>query len=280
MSDTLPIHALGATGLAVSPLGLGCSHLASLSTRVGRTEIARLLDAAWDGGIRFFDTADIYGQGDSERRLSRIAARPGAVICTKAGLKLKLGQTAIRLVKPVLRPVLAKVKGARAAAGRARAASEMHDLDPAGISKRLERSLRRLRRDHVNLFLLHSPPRAALEDGALFALLDRIKARGLAGAVGISCQTRGDAAWVLDRYQPDALQVPLNRADLPAASEMLDRARSDGVAVIAREVLGGAAPAEALPPLLADPRVAVTLVGTTSRAHLAANLAVARRCRC
>lgn len=276
MPDQLPMRALGLTELSVSSLGLGCSHLASLTTKAGSAEIARLLDAAWDGGIRFFDTADIYGQGDSERALARVASRPGAVICTKAGLKLKVGQTAIRLLKPVLRPILASAKGARNVASRARAASEAHDLDPANITKRLERSLTRLRREHVELFLLHSPPRDALENGELFDLLDQIKARGLAVAVGVSCQTQSDAIWILERRKVEALQVPMTTSDLAASSDLFSRAQSQGVAVIAREVLGGASPADVLPTFLNDPRVTVTLTGTTNIAHLLTNLTIAQ----
>lgn len=275
MADAMPMARLGRTGFSVSRLGLGCSHLASLSTPVGRAGIARLLDAAWDGGIRFFDTADIYGQGDSERRLARVASRPGAVICTKAGLKLTVGQTPIRLLKPILRPLLQAARGARAAAGRARAAAEAHDLTPADLAPRLDRSLGRLRRDRVDLFLLHSPPRAALENADLLDSLAACKASGKAAAVGVSCQTADDARWLLHRHRLDAVEVPIRAATLHEVSDLLTLAQDKGVAVIAREVLGGDDPAHALPPLLSDPRLAVTLVGTTNAAHLATNIKIA-----
>lgn len=276
MADEMPMRQFGNTGLMVSSLGLGCSHIASLSTRASATEIARLLDIAWDGGIRFFDTADIYGQGDSERRLAHIAARPGAVICTKAGLKLKSGQAAIRLMKPVMRPVLAFAKGARKAAARARAKAEAHDLNPVNLTTRLERSLKRLRRDRVDVFLIHSPPRATLEDAELFDVLDGIKARGLAVSVGVSCQTPDDAEWILKQGRVDVLQMPLQASELAAVSGVLSQAHSAGVGLIAREVLGGVDPAMALPPLLNDARISVTLTGTTNAAHLSDNLVIAR----
>lgn len=268
---------LGKTGLLVSPLGLGCSHIASLSTRRSAAEIASLLDRAWDGGVRVFDTADIYGQGDSERRLASVARRPGAVICTKAGLALKASQALVRLVKPVLRPLLARDSRVRRAAARARQESEVHDLDPARLRARLEKSLRRLRRDDVEIFLLHSPPRCALEDGMLFDLLDDIRRSGIAQNTGVSCQSLADAEWILSKERVQVIEIPLNVATLKTAAPVLDAARAQGVGVIAREVLAGRSPDEALAPLIADPRVHVALTGTTNPDHLDANIRACTR---
>lgn len=273
--------ALGRDGPRVPVLGLGCSKIASLSTRASGTGIARLLEQAWDGGIRFFDTADIYGQGDSERRLARVANRQGTVICTKAGLALTASQPLVRLVKPVLRPVLQRLKGARAGAARMRQDAEISDLDPARLTARLEGSLRRLKRDRVDLFLLHSPPMEALEDGRLYDLLDTFRDRGLAQAVGVSCRTLEDAARVIAAGRAQAVQVPLDAESHAAAGPVLDAAAAAGVGVIAREVLtpalaGRMDAAAALTPLLADPRIGVVLTGTTSPGHLAHNLALAQ----
>lgn len=274
----------GASAIKTSRLGLGCSHIASLSTRPSARQIAALLDQAYDGGIRFFDTADIYGQGDSEKRLARVAARNGTVICTKAGLRLKSSQTAIRLVKPVLRPLLQRVKGAGRKAAAMRQASEDINFELTHLESRLESSLRRLRRDHVEVFLLHSPPRDALQDGALFDLLDRLRDRGLAQVTGVSTRTLDDARWVLDQNRVGALQIPLPARDLAQATPLLDTAAKAGVGVIAREVLSGLATRDAdsmhntLRPLFANPAISTILTGTTSSAHLAQNLALAHDC--
>lgn len=277
MSETLPMAGLGETGLQVSSIGLGCSKIASLSTRATPAQIDKLLNLAWDGGVRIFDTADIYGQGDSERKLAAIAARQGAVICTKAGLALNASQTAVRLIKPVMRPLLARLRGARKLAAHARAASEIHDLDRQRLTSRLEQSLRRLRRDQLDVFLLHSPPVDALRDGALFDLLDQFRARGLARAVGVSCQTLEDALWVAQQNRVQVMQIPLQATGLAAATPVLEQARNAGIGLIAREVMAtGIPPADALPPLLRDPRIAVTLTGTTNASHLLSNLNIAR----
>lgn len=277
MSEVLPLAPLGKTELQVSSLGLGCSRIASLSTRATPAQIDKLLNMAWDGGVRFFDTADIYGQGDSERKLAAIAARQGAVICTKAGLALKASQTAVRLLKPVIRPLLARMRGARKIAANARAATETHDLDRQHLTNRLEQSLRRLRRDQVDVFLLHSPPIEALRDGALFDLLDQFRERGLAHAIGVSCQTLEDALWVTQQNRVQVLQIPLQATGLAAAPPVLKLAQNAGIGLIAREVMATGIPAaDALPPLLRDARIAVTLTGTTNASHLLSNLNIAR----
>lgn len=266
----------GAGGPDVPVLGLGCSHIASLSTRASGAEIARLLDQAYEGGIRFFDTADIYGQGDSERRLARVASRHGAVICTKAGLALSASQSLVRLVKPVLRPILQRLKGAKDRAAQMRQAAEVSDLDPAGLTARLEQSLTRLKRDHVDVFLLHSPPLEALADGQLYDLLDTVRDRGLAAQTGVSCRTLSDAAQVIATGRVQAVQVPLDAETLPDAAPVLQAAEAAGMGVIAREVLRPRARLGldgALRPLLAEPKVNVILTGTTTPAHLAQNLA-------
>ncbi len=275
VQDRLQLRPLGKTGLTVSSLGLGCSHIASLSTRASASEIDELLETAWDNGVRFFDTADIYGQGDSERRLAGIAARDGAVICTKAGLAVSVSQTLVRMAKPVLRPMLLRMKKAGSVAASARQAAEAHELRPHLIVARLEASLKRLKREAVDVFLLHSPPRERMENEVLFELLEDIHAHGKARCVGVSCQTLADADWVLRQGRCNVLQVPLSARELPEVRGFLERAAEAGVGIIAREVLRGAPVESALPPLLRDPGVSTTLMGTINPKHLLQNIEIA-----
>lgn len=266
----------------IARLGLGCSRIASLSTKPNAAQIAALLETAYDGGIRFFDTADVYGQGDSERRLSPIAARPGVMICTKAGLTLGVSQRLVRLVKPVLRPVLQHLrKGAKAAADL-RQSSQRTDFDPDRLERCLQGSLRRLGRRKVEVFLLHNPSLADLGDGRLYDFLAGVRDRGLADRVGVSCDTLDDAGRIVATGRVDAVEVPLSAAALPQASGFLDTAHAAGVFVIAREVFADGVPdtggvAAVLAPLLTDRRIAVVLTGTTSRDHLVANMEAARK---
>ena len=120
MSD-LAMTALGATDLHVSRLGFGCSTIASLTTRHSAAEVRATLLAAVDAGVNFFDTADVYGQGDSERLLGSLFAgrRERVVIATKAGMLLAHSQQAIRFAKPLLQPLLRRWSAGRERSARA-----------------------------------------------------------------------------------------------------------------------------------------------------------------
>jgi len=265
----------------LSKLGLGCSRIASLSTGPGAREIAVLLNTAYTEGIRFFDTADVYGQGDSERRLSQIARRDGVIICTKAGLTVGKSQTAVRLVKPILRPVLKLFRPAGSAAVAIRQASQGTDFSQRRLEQCLRGSLRRLNRSSVDMFLLHNAKTAHLQDGSLYDLLDRFKTEGLVGMVGVSCNTLSEATEIADAGRVGALEVPLSAGTLASAETLLTRARQDGLFIIAREVFGdgvdGADDIRAvLAPLIGDSRISVVLTGTTSPAHLQQNIAAVR----
>jgi D-threo-aldose 1-dehydrogenase len=69
---------LGGRGPAVTALGLGCAPIGNMFTGVSDDDARATVDAAWDAGIRYFDTAPLYGHGASERRLGRAFARPVA----------------------------------------------------------------------------------------------------------------------------------------------------------------------------------------------------------
>ena len=62
-------------GVCVSALGIGCGRVGSISNPVPMREIEATLEVAVEAGVNLFDTADIYGQGDSERTLGRLLRR-------------------------------------------------------------------------------------------------------------------------------------------------------------------------------------------------------------
>lgn len=92
-------------GVCVSVLGIGCGRVASISNPVPMREIEATLEAAVEAGINLFDTADIYGQGDSERTLSRLLSRyrDRMFVVTKVGGHHSRYASAIRIAKPILR---------------------------------------------------------------------------------------------------------------------------------------------------------------------------------
>ena len=261
---------LGNTGIRASRLGIGCSHIASVGSSQPPAEIRATLAAALDAGINFFDTASVYGQGDSERMLGRLFGprRDEVLFCTKAGLRLSVSQKAVRLAKPVLRAIASRKRSVHQAGQSARQKAERSCFESEFLERELEGSLRRLRTDRVDLFLLHSPPVSLAKDAALGALLERVVQSGKARAAGVSCANAEDAeAWAAVPGVA-CVQVPLP-ANAPPFSA------PSGIGVIAREVLAGRGdtpPAATLQIALSRPTMDVVLTRVSSRAHLAENL--------
>jgi aryl-alcohol dehydrogenase-like predicted oxidoreductase len=128
--------------LHVTVVGLGCNNF---GWRLDAAATKRIVDAALDGGINFFDTADIYGKGQSEDYVGRALGkrRSEIVLATKFGMKMDDQR-----------------KGAK----------------PAYLRQALEDSLSRLGTDHVDLYQLHTPdPDVPIAD-TLGALDDLVKA--------------------------------------------------------------------------------------------------------
>jgi aryl-alcohol dehydrogenase-like predicted oxidoreductase len=274
---------LGRSGLRTSELGMGCSRLGSLLAAGGRRSAERALAAALAQGIRFFDTADIYGQGDSERLLGRaLGHADGITIATKAGYLLPAPMWALRLAKPPLR-LAARLRGGL---GRALAAQRRQGypqcFEPDHLRRALDGSLRRLGRHRVELFLLHNPPPALAAHEALWRFVDDAKRAGDLRSFGISCAgAEADIAW-LRQPAVEVVEVPLG-AGPAAADGFLASAAGRGVGIVARELLGGpgqhdeAAIEAALRAALGHQAVSVALLGMTRPEHVRATAALARQ---
>lgn len=270
---------LGKTDLEPSVLGFGCSMIASLATRHSRAEVESTLREAVAAGVTFFDTADVYGQGDSERMLGKLFShqREGVIVCTKAGLSVGPVEGLVRLVKPVVNPVMRRWRTARVTTRQARGRQERQCFDPEYLAHRIEGSLRRLNVDRIDLFLLHNPPVDVPQRETVLDVLNNIKKQGKLRHYGVSCRTLDDAyGWLA---QPDiaCLQIPVDRDRIEVAIPLLERAHTRGVGVIAREVLSQGAllngsVTDALHPLLRRPEITVVLTGMTCRQHLHENL--------
>ena len=150
----------GPNGTLLPLLGLGCSRIGSLGNPVPMRDMRRLLERSLELGVNLFDTADIYGQGDSEREIGRLIAgrRDKAFVVTKCGKKFSRKMQLMRSLKPILKPLLGRAGSARKAVVGQRDANLATDFSPAHITSALDASLRRLGTDHVDALLLHSPP--------------------------------------------------------------------------------------------------------------------------
>ena len=142
--------------LDVSVIGLGCNNF---GWRIGADETAKVVEAALDAGINFFDTADVYGSGQSEEFLGRVLGGRWnrVVIATKFGSNMGEGR-----------------EGA----------------SPQYVRQALDDSLKRLKTDRIDLYQLHRPdPKTPIEDtlGALNELVREGKVREI-GASNFSAE--------------------------------------------------------------------------------------------
>jgi len=157
---------LGDTGIETSVLGFGCADLFREPSRARRH---RLLETAFDAGISHFDAAPMYGLGLVERELGRFARgrRDRVVIATKFGITPAPAARVLARVQGPLRRLLdaapALRERARPSAGDPRSGAaggllyQASGYDARAARASLERSLRELRLDHVDILLLHDP---------------------------------------------------------------------------------------------------------------------------
>jgi aryl-alcohol dehydrogenase-like predicted oxidoreductase len=225
------------TDLHVSEYGLGCARIGGIF-KTNPSEFVNLLAAAFDAGINFFDTSDIYSQGESERVIGRAfrGRRDRVVIASKAGYILPSQRRLIARVKPVVRPVIRLLGLSRRHVPAALAGSLAQDFSPTHLRRAVEGSLRRLGTDHIDLYQLHSPSTAAIEAGDWVEALERLKEQGKIRYYGISCDSLDAAMSALKYPGVSALQVALNMLEREALAA-LPQARAQGVGVIARECL-------------------------------------------
>jgi D-threo-aldose 1-dehydrogenase len=190
---------LPGTDVETTVLGLGCADLFRLP---GSRERSRVVQEAFERGIRHFDTAPMYGLGRAEPELGRFlrGRRDQVVVATKFGIRPTPVCRAIGVVQGPVRRVLAAVpalqdRARRDAAGPSSgpAGSLLYTspgFDAAAAEQSLNASLRALRTDHVDLFLLHDPPPGSVRADEVRAFCEkaladgRIRAWGIAGEPG------------------------------------------------------------------------------------------------
>ncbi len=162
-ANTLPSAPVGNTSLRVTRLGMGTAVIGNLYATLSDAEAHEAVQRCYEGGVRFFDTAPLYGAGEAERRLGaaiRGIPRDDVVIETKVG----------RIIRPDR--------------------SIYFDYSRDGVMRSLEESLERLQMDRVDILLVHDPDvddpeedyRMALDE-AFPALVD-LRSQGVIGAVG------------------------------------------------------------------------------------------------
>jgi D-threo-aldose 1-dehydrogenase len=211
MNDGLPTRELGRTGLRVTPLSIGCAALGNMpdtfAFEVGEERALSTLRAVFEGPINFVDTAAAYGDGESERRIGVVLRERGGlpdgfVLATKADRNLETG-----------------------------------DFSGDQIRRSIERSLKLLGLDRLQLVHLHDPEHttfeAAMRPGGPVEVLLGFKEQGIIEHVGVA----GGPIDMMTRYVETGLfetAISHNRYTLlnTAAGPFWDACRERGVAAI------------------------------------------------
>lgn len=253
-------------------LGLGCSRIGSLGNPVPMRDIRILLERALDLGVNLFDTADIYGQGDSEREIGKLlkGRREHGFVVTKVGKRFSRKMRLLRPLKPLLKPLLGSAKSAKSAVVGRRDANLAHDFSAGHIIKAAEASLRRLGLDDVDALLLHSPPAVDITPAAGGALA-ALKKAGKVRHVGISCDDLAALKAALEIPGVELLELPLDVIDQAIDAKLSDTIRKRSIGVLAREVIRmqpGVPAAKALQQAASRACVTSVILGTSSIRHL------------
>ncbi|HEX6242087.1 MAG TPA: aldo/keto reductase, partial [Polyangiales bacterium] len=171
----------------MSELGLGCARIGGIFQRDPGAFVA-LLERAREQGINFFDTADIYSQGESEKLVGRAfrRRRDQVIIASKVGYCLPTQRLLIARIKPLVRPLIRLLRIKRENLPSAVRGELSQDFSPAYIRKAVEASLRRLRTDYLDLLQLHSVPAEVVRRGDWLAALEGLKRAGKIRHYGIT----------------------------------------------------------------------------------------------
>jgi aryl-alcohol dehydrogenase-like predicted oxidoreductase len=195
---------LGRTGRAVSVIGLGTWQLGADWGEVDDRDALAVLDAAAESGVTLLDTADVYGDGRSERLIGQfLAANPGLelTVATKMGRRV------------VQDPALYTLDNFRAWTDRSRANLGMDKLD---------------------LVQLHCPPTSVYALDEVYDSLDTLVAEERIAAYGVSVETCDEALTAIARPGTASVQIILNVFRRKPLEKALPAARAAGVGIIAR----------------------------------------------
>ena len=198
---------LGKTGLEVSRLGLGLAEIRDLAGDEGTRLAGQVLNEALDSGINFLDTAACYG--NSEELIGSTVAhrRSEYILATKCG---HLDDSS---------------------GGRAWTAKIVQD--------NIDRSLKRLGTDHLDIVQLHSCGLDVLERGEVNEALVKAKDSGKTRFIGYSGDNE-DALWAVESGIFDTLQTSLSLVDQHARTRLLEPAEARGMGIIIKRPIGNA----------------------------------------
>jgi aryl-alcohol dehydrogenase-like predicted oxidoreductase len=195
-------RSLGRNGPDVSEIGFGAWQIGADWGEVDPDTALATLRAAADAGVTFFDTADVYGDGRSERLVARLRAeRPDITVATKMGR---------------------------------RGPQEVGEYTPEHFAEWLDRSRENLGMETLDLVQLHCPPTGLYYHPEVFDALDELVAGGRIARYGASVERVEEALKAIEEPGLSTIQIIFNAFRQRPAERFLDEAARRGVGVIVR----------------------------------------------
>lgn len=195
---------LGKTGYKVSEISFGSWAIGGTWGDVDDSISMKALEKAVEMGINFFDTADVYGDGRSEKLLAKLSknTKENIYIATKAGRRLD-PHTAEGYTKE-------------------------------NIEGFIDRSLKNLNVDKIDLLQLHCPPTAAYDSESLFSGMDEIVKKGKIAYYGVSVETVEEALKAITYPNVSTVQIIYNMFRFKPAEVFFKKAKENNVGIIVR----------------------------------------------
>ncbi|MBP2560920.1 aryl-alcohol dehydrogenase-like predicted oxidoreductase [Neorhizobium galegae] len=198
-------HAFGRTSFTVSEIGFGAWQIGGSWGNVSEADGAKALEAALDAGVTFIDTADVYGDGRSEKIIAGVLKSRGGdrpMVATKAGRRLS--------------PHVAD------------------GYTKANLEGFIDRSLKNLEIDSLDLVQLHCPPTEVLYRPEVFGALDDLRRAGKIRNYGVSVEKVEEALKAIEYPDVTSIQIIYNIFRQRPADLFFNEARRKNVAVIVR----------------------------------------------
>ncbi len=195
---------LGNSDLNISKISMGCWAIGGAWGDVSDEDSRAALNAAVDQGVNFFDTADVYGDGRSERLVGELVRnRPEKLyVATKAGRRLS--------------------------------PHTVEGYNKQNLTAFVERSLENLKLDTVDLLQLHCPPTEVYYRPEVFGILDDLKAAGKIRHYGVSVEKVEEGLKALEFPGVRSIQIIYNIFRQRPADTLLEKAQANGVGILAR----------------------------------------------